>query len=76
LGRQIPMKERVVVVAAGALYLGLLASSVVSPIFLEWPWTPLIGLFMGLSEASLRISEDTSPYAHKAVRAKLYVGQA
>lgn len=38
-------------------YLGVLFAAIVSPIFMQWFWTPVIGLMMGLNEAAFRESE-------------------
>lgn len=37
-------------------YLGLLIGAVANPTFVQWFWTPVIGLMMGLNEAILRDS--------------------
>ena len=35
-------------------YLGVLIGAIVNPIFLQWYWTPLIGLMMGYNEVVIR----------------------
>lgn len=47
--------SRAVMLAAGTLIVGLLFSAPFSPVFMEWFWTPMIGLTVGLSEAALRL---------------------
>jgi O-antigen ligase len=49
---------RAVILGGGMLYVGLLFSAPFSPVFMEWFWTPLIGLTMGLSESALHMENS------------------
>lgn len=35
-------------------YLGILVAAIVSPIFIQWFWTPVLGIMMGINEVVLR----------------------
>lgn len=39
-------------------YLGVLIGSIVNPMLMQWSWTPVIGLTMGLNEAVLRTLDN------------------
>jgi len=55
--RRMPSSQtRAVVLGFTVTYLGVLVVSVTSPNLMEWFWTPVIGLMMGLNEAVLRLA--------------------
>lgn len=53
--RCIPNSQmRGIVLGFTLTYLGVLIGAVVSPMFMQWFWTPVIGLMMGVNEVVLR----------------------
>jgi hypothetical protein len=60
--RCIPEPQMQGIVLGFALaYVGVLVGAVVDPMFVQWAWTPVIGLMMGVSEALLsRISKGAA----------------
>lgn len=55
--RRIPESHmRGTVLGFTLVYLTVLIASVTSPMFMEWHWTPVIGLMMGVNEVSFRFA--------------------
>ncbi|MBN1202235.1 MAG: O-antigen ligase family protein [Anaerolineae bacterium] len=46
---------RGVVLAFTLVYLGVLVGCIVSPMFMQWFWTPVFGLMMGVNETVIRL---------------------
>ncbi|MBL8132457.1 MAG: hypothetical protein JNL42_11415, partial [Anaerolineae bacterium] len=53
--------ESSVILGAGVLYAGLLISAPFSPVFLEWFWTPMIGIAIGMSQTALHLETMREP---------------
>ena len=53
--RRIPNSQmRGIVLGFTLTYLGVLIGAIVAPMFMQWFWTPVIGLMMGVNEVILR----------------------
>lgn len=49
--RLIPdLRMRGYVLSFSLIYLGVLLGAIVSPMFMQWYWTPVIGILMGVNE--------------------------
>jgi hypothetical protein len=47
-------KMRGIILGFTLTYLGVMIGTIVNPMFMQWSWTPVIGLMMGVNEVTLR----------------------
>jgi putative inorganic carbon (HCO3(-)) transporter len=53
-------EERAIFLAMTLSYIGIFAAAIVSPIFQQWYWTPVLGIMMGINEVIFSIDSDRS----------------
>jgi hypothetical protein len=55
------VKMRSIMLACVLTYVGVSIAAIVSPIYAQWFWIPILGILMGTSETILRLSKINSP---------------
>lgn len=45
------------------VYMGVMIGAIVNPMFMQWYWTPVIGMMMGVNEAIINLSPDPNEVA-------------
>ena len=59
--RNIPdAKLRAIMLACLLTYVGVSIAAIVSPIYAQWYWIPVLGIMMGSSESILRMCQESA----------------